>query len=335
MSTYTVQSGDSPYLIAHKLGVSFDALIAANPHKETAVVSGVRTWRTLSPNESIVVPDVVYATAKAALDAMKADPNYCHSVHQPGSPVNVAVHAFKHAWNRANPGRPIPVGTSNYEVTVAAAIASELNTEAPSGCEGHHHSYTESTDHGVGADSSDTAVSALTSIASTAASALSADPNYCQSVGRPGSPVNAAVHAFKLAWNSANPSSKLPVGTGNYEQVVADAIASIMGQGIAPAGCGHAAPAPHVVPQAPAPPAANVTINMPPAPAPITPPAPPPVVIAPAPQPDLRIPEQITAMSTGSKVAVGIGIAALVGVVAIATSSKKMVRYDDVEERRR
>ncbi len=89
--------------------------------------------------------------------------------------------------------------------------------------------------------------------------ALNADSNYCSSVAQSGSAVNNAVHAFKLAWNAANPSSAVPVGTGNYEVSVSAALSTALGGAAAPAGCGaHPAPGPAPTPPphpAPAPPA--------------------------------------------------------------------------------
>lgn len=71
--------------------------------------------------------------------------------------------------------------------------------------------------------------------ARAAAAAIAADSSYCTSVAQPGSPVNSAVHAFKTAWNSQNPSSPVPVGTGTYEQATADALAQVLKT--APAAC--------------------------------------------------------------------------------------------------
>lgn len=76
---------------------------------------------------------------------------------------------------------------------------------------------------------------AVTAAAQTVAAAVSSDTNYCASVAQSGSAVNAAVHAFKTAWN-ASQSPKVPVGTGNYEQATADALTRVLGT--APAACG-------------------------------------------------------------------------------------------------
>ena len=298
MSTYTVQQGDSPSSIARKFSMPLADLLAANAQKPTTVVSGVTTWQTLAVGENLSVPSGVGAAAAVAINAMNADPNYCKSVGLPGSPVNIAVHNFKKAWNTAFPLKPLPVGTGKYEVTVAAALASIVGNAdpsavvyAPSACVPHQRPTYSEPMHGVSdapvggsatglpgntitggfnspipaggsakgePDNTITggfntpsaapppdppAISAtpqgpspaalvatgtLVSIAATAAGALSADPNYCKSVGQPGSPVNKAVHDFKKAWNAANPGNTVPVGTGKYEAAVATALMSVL-----------------------------------------------------------------------------------------------------------
>ena len=74
----------------------------------------------------------------------------------------------------------------------------------------------------------------LVSAARAAAAAISADANYCASVAQSGTAVNAAVHAFKAAWN-ASQSSSVPVGTGTYETQTASALQQILGS--APHAC--------------------------------------------------------------------------------------------------
>lgn len=98
----------------------------------------------------------------------------------------------------------------------------------------------------------------VTAAAQAAANAIGANANYCTSVAHVGSTVNSAVHAFKTAWNVANPSSPVPIGTSTYEQETADALKSVIGH--APVACGGAGAVPTpatpplvVPPQAPAP----------------------------------------------------------------------------------
>lgn len=79
----------------------------------------------------------VLAAAQAAASALANDPNYCTSVHSNGSAVNSAVHNFKTAWNAANPGNPVPVGTGNYEPATAAALSQALGGQSVAqGCGG-------------------------------------------------------------------------------------------------------------------------------------------------------------------------------------------------------
>lgn len=96
------------------------------------------------------------------------------------------------------------------------------------------------------------ASSDLQAAAQAAVDALSADPNYCTSVTHPGTPVNAAVHRFKLAWN-ASQTPKVPIGTGTYEVATTVALAQVHGS--APSACGanqRPVPAPKPPPPLPA-----------------------------------------------------------------------------------
>jgi hypothetical protein len=92
------------------------------------------------------------------------------------------------------------------------------------------------------AESSSVSASArLTSAAQALVAAVSADAGYCASVSRPGSAVNSAVHAFKIAWNGEQ-APAVPVGTGTFEQATADAVARVLGS--APRACGAGGHAP-------------------------------------------------------------------------------------------
>lgn len=72
------------------------------------------------------VPHVVsqadlWGAASVAITALRADPGYCQTVAQAGTPTNEAVLNFKRAWN-AQPGvKPLPSGPS-YEAETASAI---------------------------------------------------------------------------------------------------------------------------------------------------------------------------------------------------------------------
>lgn len=127
--------------------------------------------------------------------------------------------------------------------------------------------------------------------AQAAAAAISADAGYCASVARPGTAVNAAVHAFKSAWNAAMPASAVPVGTGTYEAVTAGALAQVLGSG--PTACGAVAPAPHAPPHVM-----------------------PPVAVVPA----------AKGLSTGAVVGIGVIAAGAVGGIAYVATRKRAPR---------
>jgi len=82
----------------------------------------------------------------------------------------------------------------------------------------------------------------IKAVAQAVAAAVAADPNYCTSVSQVSSSMNTAIHAFKSAWNAANPGTPVPIGTGTYEQATADALASVLGS--APPACGARGSAP-------------------------------------------------------------------------------------------
>ena len=313
---YTTRQGDSPYKIARKFGVQLADLIAANAHKDTTLVAGVRTWQSLQPGEVLSVPgggeSDVEVTA-AALALLNADPNRCESVRHSGTPVNVAIHNFKRAWNASGQEFQLPIGIGRYEAITGRALA-VVTGGAPPGCDaprqrrgaeitatpititgGDGDEYTETTGIGDGsatglpgntitggfgtvpefpdapvvnmppppvvsaAASPVVTTDTLATVAAAAATALTADPNHCTSVGHAGSAVNTAVHAFKQAWNAANSGSKLPVGTGQYEASVAAALTSLLGTGVAPDGCGPT-PTKHAAPPPPPPPAAVAVV---------------------------------------------------------------------------
>jgi hypothetical protein len=77
-----------------------------------------------SPTEQF--PANVTITAQAASAALNVDPNFCRSVQQPGTPANVALQAFKLAWN-SMPGKYIPAGIF-YDDQAAWALGQVLGT---------------------------------------------------------------------------------------------------------------------------------------------------------------------------------------------------------------
>lgn len=89
---------------------------------------------------------------------------------------------------------------------------------------------------------------AVAAAAQAVATAVAADPNYCATVGQTSSAVNAAVHAFKTAWNAANLGAQVPINTGNYEQATADVLTKVLGAA-APTACAARTPSPAPLPQ--------------------------------------------------------------------------------------
>ena len=77
--------------------------------------------------------------------------------------------------------------------------------------------------------------STVITAAQAAAAAISANSNYCTAVAQSGSADNSAIHAFKTAWN-ATQTPPVPIGTGNYEQATAVALARVLGP-TAPVAC--------------------------------------------------------------------------------------------------
>ena len=181
MRTYVVRAGDSPASIAaqdHHAACpkcSVD-LIRANPEKKTVrYPNGFVTFKDLRVGEVLRLPEKwfngeldqmpnsyfaalpyadgvtpgvgqapgpdVIGSAKAAVAAIVADPNYCTSVAQSGSPVNTAIHAFKTAWNADNPNFPcrsVPACTSYRPLTRSPGarqetVAARVRAGTPSG----------------------------------------------------------------------------------------------------------------------------------------------------------------------------------------------------------
>ena len=262
------QFGDSPTILARRFNVSRDALIAANPWKPTAMVAGQRTWRGLNHNEIVRIPTgrtgLHGALGDFGLGAITpSDPNGPHALIKKGSSgADVALwqtiigvtadgsfgpntDAATRAWQSAHGVSVDGVVGPN---TWAAALGGMVPAPTP-------------------APTSPVVAGAGLALAAGAAFvALNADPNYCTSVGRSGSAVNTAVHNFKAAWNSANPHSAVPIGTGKYEPSVAAALSSALGGTAVPPGCGASGPTP--TPPLPIPPLPVPPIPVPPLPVP-------------------------------------------------------------------
>jgi len=167
----------------------------------------------------------------------------------------------------------------------------------------------------------------LASAVSAAVDALSSDQNYCVSVRQPGSPVNRAVHAFKVAWNKVAPKdSKVPVGTGNYEASTAAALSALsiqLGLGFAMNGCDAAPAAPFVPP--PPPPVAQSYVPPPPREQRQAPRTVPDKVVPPSEKPSI-VPAGI---DSGAIVAGILGAITLGGVLAIASQAKPAKKHEE------
>ena len=267
---YKVRPGDSPTIIARRLGVPMAALINANPQKPATVVAGVRTFRSIAQNESLNVPAGGFvgdflgasadqiATATAMAAALSA-----HGYKQADQPIYMA---FQSAMGSAADGFP-GSGTMGklQSVLSSAGIPMPNVTIYPWHASGGYDGVNAPTSaewYGTGGGAAPASVStvpsgivpptaSVTVMALAAVAALGTDPNYCTSVGQSGTAVNTAVHNFKAAWNSANPGNPVPIGTGKYEPVVASALSSALGGQAVPPGCGVATqPAPVQTPAA-------------------------------------------------------------------------------------
>lgn len=248
---YQVKAGDSPTIIARMFGVPFDALIRANRFKPTTVVDGQTTWAGLAPNEEIEVP-VAGSVGDAAIDAANALANV-----NPCDRANVALVCN---FQRAIGFTGLYVD-GKYGQQLAAEVKKRAG-HAPAGCSPRPSWWTPAGQSNCVPGSapvptvtpvSTPSGSGVSSAASAAFAALSADPNYCSSVKRSGSAVNTGVHNFKAAWNAANPQNPVPINTGNYEPSVAAALSAALGGVAAPPGCGAvvSTPAPTAAVQPP------------------------------------------------------------------------------------
>jgi hypothetical protein len=256
---YQAKTGDSPSRIARAYGLSRDALLRANPHKPTTVVAGQRTWRSLVPRETIIVPvggmvgdsfvgvgdpaaDVVNLLMAAGGPCLQANAGY---VCQIQSILGITVDGKWGSGTAAAIRALVPNAPGGCSPTPA--------WWAPKGsskCPGTSPTPSAPTPAG----------SSLDRAASAAVAALLGDPNYCASVKRAGTPVNTAVHNFKAAWN-ANSTNPVPIGTGNYEPSVQVALALALNTSPSnvPPGCGTAA----AVPPSPTPPPFNASTTVP------------------------------------------------------------------------
>lgn len=248
MFFYRVQPGDSPTRIANKYRISREALLFANRHKPTKMVANVLTWGDIKHGEVVRVPGVgigdpgEVGVADAASDAVNA-------LVSAGGPCLISNVALVCAAQRA-----VGVTVDGKWGSDSANAARARGLSGPPACSPRPTWWAPPGKSNCPTVSAPVAsTSSLSSAANAALAALRADPNYCASVSRVGSAVNTAVHNFKAAWNAANPSNPVPIGTGNYEPVVASVLSSTLGGAAVPPGCGAPAARPPTPPSAPPP----------------------------------------------------------------------------------
>jgi peptidoglycan hydrolase-like protein with peptidoglycan-binding domain len=283
---YQVRQGESPTLIARQYGIPFDALINANPHKPTTMVNGRRTWQNIAHDEHINVP--VRSGVHGLGAIAPSSPTAPHALIKKGS-VNGDVALAQKLLGITVDG---DFGPNTDKAVRAFQAAHGLSVDGVIG----QNTWPVLLGSG-GVVSPPVSAATMPSVSSAAASAavalaaLGADPNYCTSVAKSGTAVNTAVHNFKAAWNAANPSNPVPIGTGKYEPVVASALSSALGGIPVPPGCGAVA-APVPTPSMPAIPAMPPSLpSLPPMPAPSILPAPS------APVPQVVIPSAVQALT--------------------------------------
>lgn len=236
MSTYKTRSGDSPAIIARRHGTSVSALLTANPHKPTTVVSGPdgkpkTTWQGLRPSERLNMP--------VGIGALGDDVGLGDAVTDMAS-INPCLQASVAAVCAAQRMLGVTVDGKWGSGSSAAAAKRGINVPACSPRPAWWAPVGKSNCSVAAASTPAASGSSLDRAAGTAYSTLKSDPNYCASVRRAGTAVNTAVHNFKAAWNAANPSRAVPIGTGNYEPVVAAALSSALAGIAVPPGCGAA-----------------------------------------------------------------------------------------------
>jgi hypothetical protein len=186
------------------------------------------------------------ALAHAAMLTPMSIQDFSAAVDQVGALLNQSVSEVP--ASAGGPAQDVRASTAwarQRNAQLAAALKSGDETEALAARTGIENVLLTAIDsarsalqavYGTALTPTGTSPATVLTTAKAAAAAIAADPNYCTSVAHSGTPVNAAIHNFKTAWNTANPSALVPVGTGNYEQATADALARALGIA-APAAC--------------------------------------------------------------------------------------------------
>ncbi len=105
---YTVVYNDSPSAIAKRFGITLSDLLAANPQKPTTVTAGVRTFREIRVGETLNIPTVGLSGA----DATGVGFNFFKAALLPwGTPMEIAK-ALQH---RRHVGAPTPGGHNSWQ----------------------------------------------------------------------------------------------------------------------------------------------------------------------------------------------------------------------------
>lgn len=251
---YVVKHGDSPTSIARRFGVPMSALIKANPHKSTTIVGGKRTWRDINIGESVRVP-AGGTVGDGFLGVTPASPVGSHPLLKRYAGNDSSQVALLQKLLNITADGVFGAGTESAVKTFQAknglyadgivgpnTWAKLLGAPAPAA--------SASAPASAPVTAASSSSPSLAIAASAAVAALVADPGYCTSVKKSGTPVNTAIHNFKAAWNAANPRSPVPINTGNYEPSVASALSSALMGTPVPPGCGAAAAPPAPTPAA-------------------------------------------------------------------------------------
>lgn len=241
MTLYKVRSNESPAAIARRFRVPMSSLISANPHKPTKRVGNVTTWQGLRHNETVRLPAGAVGTLGDFLGVTPASPSAPHVQISRGSGAAADVALWQTIIGVTADGA---FGPGTEAATKKWQSAHGLTPDGIVGVRSWAAALGSSAAAPTAASTPTAPPSGLTASARAAASALGSDPNYCTSVARVGTAVNTAVHNFKAAWNSANPSRPVPIGTGKYETAVASALSETLGGATVPPGCGAGATPP-------------------------------------------------------------------------------------------
>src|SRR6516162_1344192 len=253
---YVVQRGDSPARTAQKLtGTTrgMGQLLAANPHKVRALgLGGFETFQSISVGERLNVPRgwgggsvssvnvEKQALATAAGNAPSADPD--GSYH--GSVVAYQT-AGAVAASQLGPDIDSTYGAANTSSNTSLATALNATLQAVNSGDGSSSNPASLSDAqtaqnylsqmlsdynaailAAGGGGGGPGQNAVTTAANNAVAAINGDSNYCADVGKAGTSVNSAVHAFKAAWNAAGKTPTLPYN-GQYDQTTQAAIISL------------------------------------------------------------------------------------------------------------